>query len=203
MKLCPIVMAGALALIPAAANSATWVQYDVYGAGEWWSQDYTSDPPWTNGRAAIHATMFVEIEQNGHEFSQIYSDDPIRYFWAEASDSLLSFNFDLIDGDCGHSYCENWQVNLTFAPGSFDTFPTKLPHLIGGDFAHSAGGHWLVTDTNGYVVGVSAKVVKDPGQSGMEVRQVPEPASWAMMLGGFGVIGGVMRGRGKPSVAFA
>ena len=32
---------------------------------------------------------------------------------------------------------------------------------------------------------------------------VPEPASWAMMLGGFGLVGGAMRARRKTSVTFA
>jgi len=32
---------------------------------------------------------------------------------------------------------------------------------------------------------------------------VPEPASWALMLGGFGAIGGAMRSRRKAAVAFA
>ena len=32
---------------------------------------------------------------------------------------------------------------------------------------------------------------------------VPEPASWAMMLGGFGIVGGTLRARRKPSLTFA
>ena len=32
---------------------------------------------------------------------------------------------------------------------------------------------------------------------------VPEPASWAMMLGGFGLVGGAMRSRRKATVSFA
>lgn len=31
---------------------------------------------------------------------------------------------------------------------------------------------------------------------------VPEPSSWAMMLGGFGMLGGVLRNRRKPAVSF-
>lgn len=31
---------------------------------------------------------------------------------------------------------------------------------------------------------------------------VPEPASWALMVGGFGLVGGAMRGRRKSAVAF-
>ncbi len=32
---------------------------------------------------------------------------------------------------------------------------------------------------------------------------VPEPASWAMMVGGFGLIGGALRYRRKTTVTFA
>lgn len=32
---------------------------------------------------------------------------------------------------------------------------------------------------------------------------VPEPASWAMMVGGFGLVGGAMRGRRRIAVRFA
>ena len=32
---------------------------------------------------------------------------------------------------------------------------------------------------------------------------VPEPASWAMMLGGFGLVGGALRSRQKAAVSFA
>ncbi len=35
------------------------------------------------------------------------------------------------------------------------------------------------------------------------IPAVPEPASWAMMIGGFGLIGAAMRGRKSVAVAFA
>jgi len=35
-----------------------------------------------------------------------------------------------------------------------------------------------------------------------DVGSVPEPASWAMMLGGFGMVGGAMRSRRKAAVSF-
>ncbi len=38
--------------------------------------------------------------------------------------------------------------------------------------------------------------------AGNAVAAVPEPASWAMMLGGFGAIGGAMRSRRKANVSF-
>jgi len=35
------------------------------------------------------------------------------------------------------------------------------------------------------------------------IRGVPEPASWALMLGGFGAIGGTLRSRRKAAIHFA
>jgi hypothetical protein len=41
------------------------------------------------------------------------------------------------------------------------------------------------------------------GQSVLMGSGVPEPASWAMMVGGFGLIGGAVRARRKVAVTFA
>lgn len=38
-------------------------------------------------------------------------------------------------------------------------------------------------------------------EAGVPTSAVPEPASWAMMLGGFGLIGGALRRRGMARVA--
>lgn len=40
-------------------------------------------------------------------------------------------------------------------------------------------------------------------QGNQDTAAVPEPASWALMLGGFGMLGGAMRSRRKSVVAFA
>jgi hypothetical protein len=39
--------------------------------------------------------------------------------------------------------------------------------------------------------------------AGVSIAAVPEPATWAMFIGGFGLIGGAMRRRRKVSVSFA
>jgi len=39
--------------------------------------------------------------------------------------------------------------------------------------------------------------------NGADTGAVPEPASWALMLGGFGLVGGAMRSRRKAAVTFA
>lgn len=42
-----------------------------------------------------------------------------------------------------------------------------------------------------------------PGEVQPAFPAFPEPASWAMMVGGFGLVGGAMRGRRKTAVSFA
>jgi hypothetical protein len=44
--------------------------------------------------------------------------------------------------------------------------------------------------------------IRDGSASGIGTPAVPEPATWAMMIAGFGLVGGVMRRR-RASVAFA
>ncbi|HMI20670.1 MAG TPA: PEPxxWA-CTERM sorting domain-containing protein, partial [Sphingomonas sp.] len=41
------------------------------------------------------------------------------------------------------------------------------------------------------------------GTPAADTGSVPEPASWALMLGGFGLVGGVLRSSRKASVTFA
>jgi len=60
------------------------------------------------------------------------------------------------------------------------------------------GGDSLFSDddpTRGYSVGI--RLTK------LSSLAVPEPASWAMMLGGFGMVGGAIRARRKTAASFA
>jgi hypothetical protein len=91
--------------------------------------------------------------------------------------------------DGSNYYTPQWQIEqLTLSAGS-----------LGHDFLLSVlasdcqpTGHW------GYVYLDGFGAVAPPPGGG-----VPEPAAWAMMLAGFGVIGGALRRREKVAVSFA
>lgn len=106
---------------------------------------------------------------------------------------------------CGYYYCQDWQIALDFAPGSFNGLPAKFPKLIGGTLTFRDSYHWFSEEANGRVVSVSSKVVQTPGLSSAYFTAVgvPEPASWAMIVAGFGAIGSVMRARRKTVVVLA
>ena len=59
------------------------------------------------------------------------------------------------------------------------------------------------TGTSAFAASASLSV--PPGEGSGETGAVPEPASWAMMVGGFGLMGGMMRAnrRGRTTAALA
>jgi len=80
--------------------------------------------------------------------------------------------------------------------------PSSIGQIFYFDFTRDLGtGHYtsyfyLLANTN-----VESAVFN--ADDGTGSGSVPEPASWALMLGGFGLVGGAMRARRKASVTFA
>jgi len=73
--------------------------------------------------------------------------------------------------------------------------------MVAENFAQSTGGLYLTPgDTSAYVTDWAQG--PQYRNYAFRISAAPEPASWAMMLGGFGLVGGAMRRR-KASVAFA
>ena len=91
------------------------------------------------------------------------------------------------------------------AVGSYDTITQQIATVIGSQYNLS----FDLTDNSGQTLGSS---VESGAQAGINLvvyagslptaSAVPEPASWAMMVGGFGIIGGALR-RKKIAVGFA
>jgi hypothetical protein len=112
-------------------------------------------------------------------------------------------------------------TNLTFNP-SFSQFEISTDgtgvltawHIeigLGGGGDFTLTNNWL--GSTGDQVAVGANFVGDanfdPGEAfalnrtAATFAAVPEPASWALMLGGFGLVGGVMRTRRRAATAVA
>jgi hypothetical protein len=81
------------------------------------------------------------------------------------------------------------------------------PGSVGWAFAYSDYQAWSVIDNVD-----SSGSIPNEGSPEADLNlwafqtgtpSVPEPASWAMMVGGFGVVGGALRGRRKATISFA
>jgi hypothetical protein len=116
-------------------------------------------------------------------------------------------------------------TNLTYNPSSSQFLVTTDPTgVVTGwhiDIALGGGGDFILNNnwfsTFGDQVAVGANFVGDakfdPGEAFALNRTgatfvataaaVPEPANWALMLGGFGLLGGALRLRRKATAAFA
>jgi len=77
----------------------------------------------------------------------------------------------------------------------------NFPFVMGGSFDPNANDTYKVTLS---VTGLNGgtQSFSSLAQVGSGAAAVPEPASWALMLGGFGLVGGAMRRR-KTQVRFA
>ena len=125
------------------------------------------------GQHALELSGFLNIASSGNYDLGLYSDDA-SYMWV---DGVL-----VVDngGDHGPQSATNFGVFL------------------------AAGAHSLLIyqQENGGITALTAYLNGTPLSGSMISTNVPEPASWVLMLGGFGLIGGVMRSR-RQSVRFA
>jgi len=122
-----------------------------------------------------------------------------------------------LDGDYGW-YVYHTTFNVTAAPSS----ASITGRFSADDFAYLAlndSFSWYANDfynfydfslNSGFVQGENTLdfwVYNYGGPTGLRVEmtgsQAPEPASWALMLGGFGAIGGALRSRRKVTARFA
>lgn len=98
-------------------------------------------------------------------------------------------------GDQGNLYQSNGAIRET------DVDKIKVFHLVPGVYAMIIdGGDSVTTYHAGDVSAVTDSVLTFNLAS---ADAVPEPANWAMMLAGFGGIGGAMRGRRLKTAAIA
>ena len=99
----------------------------------------------------------------------------------------------------GTSAAVGFNAGTGNAPGTFyELAGSRTPGTFLDD-----GTAPLVNTTNDGVPGQLLFQVRNGGVVVPPVGEVPEPASWAMMLGGFGMIGGALRRRQRTSVSFA
>jgi hypothetical protein len=114
---------------------------------------------------------------------------------SDADAEVSSIMFRNIDIDFSLIYIDVNDLAHRFVQTSFDpdTETWELPSVFLG-----AGPHTIYV--NGNVVGSSHN---GSYVGNLNIASVPEPATWAMMLIGFGAIGWQLRRRGKPVLAQA
>jgi len=200
----------ALALLTAAtqASAQTWIQYNFSGVGNFYAED-TWDGTSTSGSAGLSGSFTVEIEpglddywtSTGFRFDNYPNAGPEHWVATANTDTLfLSFT------DGCEFQCTVWNVTLHYTAGTFSAgFPTNLPaHPLSSIVSYHAGTDDFYEDASGSILNASATAVSGIRSPVFHIAEaVPEPASWLMMVGGFGLVGGALRTRRRAVVSFA
>lgn len=101
---------------------------------------------------------------------------------------------------------------LGFNTAAFDPANASFAaanRIIGGRPAFNAGNSYSfqidvgASPTRLFFANIDDFRTDNSGAYTITVGNVPEPASWAMMIGGFGVVGGAARARRRTRVTFA
>ena len=179
-----------------ALNASTNVSVSVTGTGfsfvqtnggiNYWTQG--TPAPYTSGTVsnAPTGTDIIAFNQGGRKtitFSQAVSDVYLALISWQGNAGTFDQPFEVISQGCGYWGCGTF-ANVT--PTSF-TGNGELHGIIRftGNFT-SATFTDLTEDWHGIQIGIAGLATP----SG-----VPEPMTWAMMIAGFGMIGGAMRRR--------
>jgi hypothetical protein len=117
-------------------------------------------------------------ELNNISFSgnSLLASDTRSYF----SDSVLQISADFLG-----------------SPKGFADLGSTAKFSSGG-FSYSEIGRRYSAQFSGEITGFSVRSANGPGEVNVFFSAIPEPATWAMMLAGFGVVGIGLRRRRKP-----
>jgi len=173
--------------------------YDLDPGATNLSIDLTIDSSWASTNQRLAGMWGVGVDTNGD-----VSAYPIIEFTTDGGVARFH-GYDVNTGD--------WTDLVPTGGIDFGSTYTLNIALTGGNFVYTVGdASWTVAAADsvaiksvllqGYNTGSSYDIHWDNLNASAATGAVPEPASWAMMLGGFGLVGGAMRRR-KAAVRFA
>lgn len=175
-----------------AGTNASWCS-DCYGGGVYEPLDQFT---LSSGATITSFDLAQQLYGQTTDFTiEIYNSDHSAIVFSQAVSATLTY-------EVNNTVIAHASVTgLSLASGTYwagfiapvmylQGFDTGNGSLIDSTPPHTGGGTFALGGNTGYIFYGAAE------------GGVPEPASWAMMVGGFGLVGGAMRRR-KTTISFA
>lgn len=161
--------------------------------------------PFTVGSVTFTSGLNIIVGQNtGYGLPE----NTIAYdFWSPMTGSI-SGSYDLLGFNLGTAGGDSQMSATIFTNLGSYTFNGLNTVLAGASSLafngfHATGGEFITGFTLSSAQGGGSAPASTDYLLGNGNGAVPEPASWALMLGGFGLVGGAMRARRKTQIRFA
>jgi hypothetical protein len=208
-------MLGALAA-PAHANLLTngsFEAFQITGA-PWFARSFSSTPGWTQYGDGVDL-----IHNNYTQGPAVLVDasDGVQFLDMNQAGAIGGL-FQVVGATAGTTYnlsldATAWATNARGGTIGYQLYdPTSNAVLAGGSFTDPTGGTWvrrtLSAAATSNQIGVRVFAIAST-QAGMGLDNVvlnaavPEPASWALMISGFGLTGAAARRRQTASSGVA
>lgn len=206
---------GALAaalMVAGQAEAATWVRYTASGSGiETYEEQTLGDPIFYQRARDFIVSFSVDIDpnldfDNGYfsngSFFRIFIDSN-GFLDVTGSPTTLVADLDLSDTRFREQLDFGATFNGTSPMGGFVT--AINPIGASGSFSYLFSSSTLLGAQTRTMEGTINRVTTTfvSGFERVTVLSVPEPATWLMMIVGFGAVGAAMRRRGGPALARA
>lgn len=183
MKMKSLVVAAALCAVAAPVSATTVITYTLTGQGSWYKSGQTGAANVTVTLVAFGAPLNTCLGYASCSFSgsSVSANQEIYH----GGKSSLFFSFD---------------HDLSGMPTTNDGFTSGSVFYQGNssfdfDLSVSASLKTLYVNVVETTAPTTSSLTVGYSLSGPTVPSVPEPASWAMMIGGFAILGGAMRRR--------
>lgn len=131
----------------------------------------------------------------------IGNDDPMEYRLFDAAGNLLLDTIEQFGSDIWNAGSEAFDpANAAFLVGGVNDLRTPEGGVVEFNFSELAQFDGLTTAA-GYVFNSGLAADSDIYRISFATAAVPEPATWAMLIAGFGAVGASMRRRHRAELA--